>query len=246
MWKIIVCLAAFQVILAQQAGEVPDYIKPCHRDDPDLLRCFMNSLEHVKPYIAKGIPEIELPSVEPFKMDELGLQLTDGPQGYKITLKNIEVFGASNFAVKSMKLSENGEPFKATIFMPKLKIEAKYTSSGVLLIIPASGGGDFHAVFEGCKAEITGKVSTPVRNGLTYLHVDALGIVLDMEKASMKISNAFRNNPILLEATNLFLRDNARIVLEAMQPQMQKKLANEFGKLANQFLKHVPRDWFYL
>lgn len=80
-------------------------------------------------------------------MDELALQLTDGPQGYKITLKNIEVFGASNFEVKSMKLSENGEPFKAKIVMPKLKIEAKYTSSGVLLIIPASGGGDFHAVF---------------------------------------------------------------------------------------------------
>ena len=80
-------------------------------------------------------------------MDTLALQLTEGQQGYKITLKNMEVFGASNFQVKSMKLSENGEPFSAKIAIPKLKIEAKYTSSGVLLIIPASGGGDFHAVF---------------------------------------------------------------------------------------------------
>ncbi|XP_075146277.1 juvenile hormone binding protein 1 [Haematobia irritans] len=246
MWKILVSLAVFQVILAQQVGEIPEYIKPCHRDDPELFKCFMSSLEHLKPYLLKGIPEIEVPSIEPFKMDELALQLTDGPQGYKITLKSIEVFGASNFDVKSMKLSENGEPFKAQIVMPKLKIEAKYTSSGVLLIIPASGGGDFHAVFEGCKADLTGKVSARDRNGVTYLHVDALGIVLDMEKASMKISNAFQNNPILLQATNLFLRDNARIVLEAMQPQLQKKLASEFGKLSNQFLKHVPRDWFYI
>ena len=80
-------------------------------------------------------------------MDSLSLQLTDGPQGYKITLKNIEVYGASNFQVAKMTLSDGDKPFTARILMPKLKIEAAYTSSGVLLIIPASGGGEFHAVF---------------------------------------------------------------------------------------------------
>lgn len=80
-------------------------------------------------------------------MDSLALQLTGGPQGYKITLKNMEVFGASEFKVNSMKLSENGKPFEAQIYMPKLRIDAVYTSSGVLLIIPASGHGEFHAVF---------------------------------------------------------------------------------------------------
>ncbi|XP_037812572.1 uncharacterized protein LOC119604168 [Lucilia sericata] len=246
MWKFVLCLAVFQVILAQQNKDIPEYVKQCRRDDPELLKCFMGSLEHLKPYLARGIPEIELPSVEPFKMNTLALQLTDGPQGYKITLKNMEVFGASNFQVKSMKLSENGEPFEAKILLPKLKIEAKYTSSGVLLIIPASGGGDFHAVFEGCVADLTGKVSTNEKNGATYLHVDSLSIVINVDKVNMMISNAFNNNRILLEATNLFLRDNGRIVLEAMQSQLQKKLAMEFGKLANQLLKNVPRDWFYV
>lgn len=55
---------------------------------------------------------------------------------------------------------------------------------------------------EGCKAELTGKVSTPVRNGKTYLHVDGLSIVLDIEKASMKIANAFNNNRILRKFLN--------------------------------------------
>lgn len=44
-----------------------------------------------------------MPSVEPFKMDVLSLQLTGGPQGYRINLKNMEVFGASNFSVKQIK-----------------------------------------------------------------------------------------------------------------------------------------------
>ena len=45
------------------------------------------------------------------------------------------------------RLANPNEPFEAVIAMPRLVIKAKYTSSGVLIIIPASGGGDFNAIF---------------------------------------------------------------------------------------------------
>lgn len=107
-----------------------------------------------------------MPSVEPFIMDTLSLALTGGPNGYRINLKDMEVFGASNFTVKSIKwvwmsrmrvliifiyflirLGEGDKPFEAVVTIPKLSIKAKYTSSGVLIIIPASGGGEFSAIF---------------------------------------------------------------------------------------------------
>lgn len=101
-------------------------------------------------------------------MDSLSLALTGGPNGYKINLRDMEVFGASNFTIRSIKwvflywydfykinkssefnfrLAEGKEPFEAIITIPKLSIKARYTSSGVLIIIPASGGGEFSAVF---------------------------------------------------------------------------------------------------
>lgn len=45
------------------------------------------------------------------------------------------------------RLSENGRPFEARIKMPVLKINARYMSSGVLFILPASGNGTFNALF---------------------------------------------------------------------------------------------------
>lgn len=45
------------------------------------------------------------------------------------------------------RLGEGDKPFEAVVTIPRLTIKAKYTSSGVLIIIPASGGGDFNAVF---------------------------------------------------------------------------------------------------
>lgn len=88
-----------------------------------------------------------MPTIEPFILQELSLQLTGGPQGYRINLKNMEVFGASNFTVKSIKLMDGDKPFEARLTIPKLSIKAKYSSSGVLIIIPAGGAGEFSATF---------------------------------------------------------------------------------------------------
>lgn len=38
-----------------------------------------------------------------------------------------------------------GNPFEATVYIPKMSMDSHYKSSGVLLVIPASGNGTFHA-----------------------------------------------------------------------------------------------------
>lgn len=43
------------------------------------------------------------------------------------------------------RLSHDGQPFEAKVHIPEMKIDANYTSSGVLIVLPASGGGTFHA-----------------------------------------------------------------------------------------------------
>ena len=36
------------------------YIKTCSRSDPQLSECVINTLHHLKPYLANGIPDIEV------------------------------------------------------------------------------------------------------------------------------------------------------------------------------------------
>uniref|UniRef100_A0A1L8DPX9 Putative hemolymph juvenile hormone binding protein n=1 Tax=Nyssomyia neivai TaxID=330878 RepID=A0A1L8DPX9_9DIPT len=243
MWRII-SVAIFILATFAQTPENPPYIKQCSRSDPQLLDCLRDALHHLRPYLATGIPEIEMPSVEPFVMDSLSLQLTGGPQGYRVNLKNMEVFGASNFTVKSMKLSENNKPFEARIALPKLVIKSKYFSSGVLIIIPASGSGDFSGVFDGVVADVRGTVSAENRPEGTYMRVETLALELSIKKVRLNVSKVFNNNRILTEATNLFLRENGHEVVKAMQPQLQKKLSIEFMRIANQLLKHVSVEQF--
>lgn len=36
-------------------------------------------------------------------MDELSLSLTTGPNGYKVTLRDLDIYGASNFTISDLK-----------------------------------------------------------------------------------------------------------------------------------------------
>nr|CAD7448425.1 unnamed protein product [Timema bartmani] len=173
------------------------YVKQCRASDPLMNDCFIRALHHLQPFLAKGIPEIELPSVEPFRMDELSLSLTTGPNGYKITLRDIDIYNLSNFTVSKLKIGGGGQPFETRILMPELKINARYTSSGVLIIIPASGNGTFHATLGGVAAILRGTVSSKRKDDLDYLTVESLNLDLNIKTVRMIVKKVFNNNRIL-------------------------------------------------
>lgn len=130
--------------------------------------------------------------------------------------------------------------------MSALILDAHYSSSGVLIILPASGNGTFHARFDDVTAVVKGTVSTRVKDGKTYLNVDNLDVVLDVKKVRMGVHKIFNNNRILTEATNLFLRENGQEVLKVMEPQLKRKLSVLFAGIVNQLLRHVPVEVFLL
>ncbi|XP_045471911.1 uncharacterized protein LOC123678759 isoform X1 [Harmonia axyridis] len=229
----------------KQGSKAP-YVKQCYEGDLQLIKCFKDALHHLTPYLAEGIPEIELPSVEPFRMDELSLSLTTGPNGYKVSLLDIDIFGASNFSVKKLRLSEKDRPFETRIHIPKLKINSRYKSSGVLIILPASGNGTLNGLFEDLTAIVRGTASISEKEGVKYLHIDTLNVDIEIKNVKMVVKDIYRNNSILTQAINLFLRDNGQEILRIMLPQLRMKLATLFMDISNKLLSHLPLDVFYV
>ncbi|XP_046743264.1 uncharacterized protein LOC124409594 [Diprion similis] len=242
MKRVIACfLLALTTVLALGVDEKRPYVKQCSKKDPKLKKCLIDALHHLRPYLRDGIPEIKLPPVEPFRIEELILSLTGGRNGYKIQLQEMDVLGASNFTVFDIKL---GSPFEALIEIPALVMDAHYSSSGVLIILPASGNGTFHGRFDDVRAIVKGTVSTSYHEGGTYLHVETLEIELAVKEIDLKVDKIFNNNRILTEAINLFLRENGQEVLKAMEPQLKKELVILFSRIVNQLLLHVPVESF--
>ena len=62
--------------------------------------CVAESVEALKPYLMQGVPEYNIPSLEPLLLKEL---VAAQGTGIRITAKNVHAFGASNFHVKKLK-----------------------------------------------------------------------------------------------------------------------------------------------
>ncbi|CAG9859244.1 unnamed protein product [Phyllotreta striolata] len=246
MWSIYVLLALWISAGEIYGSDIPPYIKQCQEGDPEVIKCFIQAIHHLRPYLEKGIKEIELPSVEPFKMDELTLSFTTGPNGYKVSLKNIDVFGASRFRVETLRLATEKRPFEAKIRIPQLTIDSTYESSGVLIILPASGNGTFNGRLEDILATVRGTTSVMTIENSKYLHVDSLKVDLDVKDLGLEVKNIYRNNLILTQAINLFLRQNGKEVFNVMLPQLKTKLSKLFMDIANSLLSHVPIATFYV
>ncbi|KAK0182280.1 hypothetical protein PV327_000433 [Microctonus hyperodae] len=226
------------------SAETPsDYIKQCSKNDPYVKTCLINTIHHLRPYLNVGIPEIGLSIVEPFRLDKVLLTLTGGVNGYKIELTEVFIKGMSNFTIKDIKF---GSKFEVIVTIPKLELNAKYTSSGVLIILPANSNGTFYSRFDHVESIIKGSASTIINNEKTYIKVDTLDVQLHIKNVFMHIQRNSNFNQIIGEASNLFLRENGREVLKAMEPQLKKKLSVLIIGIVNQLLRHVPVETFLL
>ncbi|CAG2068208.1 unnamed protein product, partial [Timema podura] len=130
------------------------FIRQCHRHDPEVNQCLKDAANHLAMNFRRGIPELGYPEVEPIVIDEISIALGSGPDGYRATFMDIEAYGVSNLTVVGVRSDLNSYQFQLSFYIPKISARAHYQSSGVLLVMQASGGGDYWGEYEGVKAKI--------------------------------------------------------------------------------------------
>lgn len=82
---------------------VAEYILPCSRSDPALDACIKRSFNHLRPYLARGLPELGVPAVEPLLIERLVMENAAGPVRVTAAFTNITVVGPSNYTVTKIR-----------------------------------------------------------------------------------------------------------------------------------------------
>lgn len=221
----------------------PPYIRQCRGNDTELIQCLIDSVHYLKPYLATGIPEIELPSVEPFQMESIQLKIIGG---YDVQISNIDIYGASNFQISNLKLHNDEEPLRLRFHLPELTIKSRFLGSGQIVFFTISASGDFKGNFENLTANISGYLSSNTQNNLTYLHVNELIIGLEIDRFTMGVDNVDGIASLGASSINKYLKNSGRKILDAITPQLQQDLSIQLRKMANQILVHVPVEAFYV
>lgn len=77
-----------------------EFLQICQTNNPQYETCISNSIEHLKPYLKKGVPEYNIPTLEPLKLKKLTFIPTSS---IRVEASDIDAYGASNFEIKKVK-----------------------------------------------------------------------------------------------------------------------------------------------
>lgn len=105
-WKInIFCWQSFQqfFLLSFHISTIAEYIRVCHKNDPQLVQCMKRSVEGLRPYLRRGIKELDIPPIEPILIGDLIVSESVPGQGVSITARDVKAYGPSNFILKKLE-----------------------------------------------------------------------------------------------------------------------------------------------
>uniref|UniRef100_A0A8D8LL64 Circadian clock-controlled protein n=1 Tax=Cacopsylla melanoneura TaxID=428564 RepID=A0A8D8LL64_9HEMI len=220
------------------------YLHQCHKDDPQVNECLIESANTLLKNFQRGIPELGVTNVEPIVIDEIHLALGSGPNGYRATFKEVTAYGVSNMTVIGARSDLSSNQFQFTFHVPKISIRAHYRSSGVLIMVPATGGGEYWGEYDDCKAKVYLKASEYSRSdGRRYLRTEDLKMDFTVKNLKMGIEKVHNGNQILEAALNLFINSNSQELLKEMKPDIKKKLLVQMKTFLDDHLfAQIPYD----
>lgn len=221
---------------------IPEYILPCSRSDPQLDNCIKRSFNHLRPYLARGLPDLQVPPVEPLYIDRLVMENDAGPVRVTAVFSNITVVGPSNYTVTKIRSDVKKLRIDMGMVLPRIEITGKYEVSGQVLLFPVRSRGDFWAVFNDVAAivKIFGKEIE--RDNVKYMAADRLLVDFKLRSSRFKVRDTVNHGSVIGEAMNQFLNNNAAEIIEEMRPAASLSIAKHFQSFLNAAFTKIPID----
>lgn len=220
----------------------PEYILPCNRGDPEIDTCIKNSFNHLRPYLARGLPDLQVPPVEPLLIDRLVMENSAGPVRVTAAFNNITVVGPSNYTVTKIRSDLKKLRIDLGLVLPRIEITGRYEVSGQVLLFPVRSQGDFWAAFMDVAAiaKIFGKEIE--RDSVKYMMADRLLVDFKLRNSRFKVRDTVNHGSVIGEAMNQFLNNNAAEIIEEMRPAASASIAKHFQSFINAAFTKIPID----
>uniref|UniRef100_A0A023F804 Putative odorant binding protein n=1 Tax=Triatoma infestans TaxID=30076 RepID=A0A023F804_TRIIF len=236
------------ITVSKSLGEndIPYFLHPCQKQDPNINMCLTYAANHLASYFRKGIPELGITDVEPILLDEINLALGSGPDGYRATFKDIKAYGVSNLTITGVRSDLDTLQLQLTFFIPKISVRAHYRSSGVLILVQASGGGDYWGKYEGVRAKTYLRASKQIVDGITFLQLEDLKMDFSVRELQMGIENIHNGNAVIEAAMNLFINSHSQELLKEMKPSIKTKLLANMRQFVDNLFQRIPYDYWII
>ncbi|XP_049857344.1 protein takeout [Schistocerca gregaria] len=222
-----------------QRQPLPSYIHVCKRNDPNINNCVKKSVEQIRPYLVRGIPEFHVPSIEPLELKEI---IATGGPTLRITATNVRAYGCSDFTINRMSVDMRRDKFDFGIDLPHLYIVARYQVHGRILLIPIHGSGPMRGNFTNCKGDVSLQGKRIIRQGKEYMTFTNMDVRFHVGKGSIHLDNLFGGEKPLGEAVNNAINANFGAFVNELKPSIERALSKAMLEISNRVVHSYPQD----
>ncbi|KAH8360139.1 hypothetical protein KR093_011040, partial [Drosophila rubida] len=214
-----------------------EYIKICHRNDPELSKCVKQSVHNLRPYLGKGIKEINVPALEPLYIGDLNI-LDASSGGITVKAKKLTVYGASNFEITKMRASIQNKRFDFELVLPHLQGEGQYDINGNILALPIKGSGPFVGNFTNFVAYVRITYDVKNVNDIDYFDIKEFALKIRTGKGRLRLENLFNGDKVLGDVINQTINENFELFTNEVIAPIARALEVKFLAIATKILEN--------
>ncbi|XP_063823320.1 circadian clock-controlled protein daywake-like [Ostrinia nubilalis] len=232
-----VILGLFCIAFGDDKVFIPPYIQRCDIDEANLTDCVREQIVNSLPHFTKGVPELNVPSLDPVKLDDIKI---DG-NGLLLKFTEAAMHGLSNAELTDLKLNlgELDEEFSLS-FKCNFSLTAQYEVDGRILILPIKGKGDAFVYAQGVQVRIDSKLIHVKNSKGEHFKLVTPMYKYDIERTTFDLKNLFNGNKQLAETTLKFANENWRQLMDELAPPAIKQIVITCVKAMNKFFANVP------
>ncbi|XP_014237741.1 uncharacterized protein LOC106659624 [Trichogramma pretiosum] len=231
---IVLCLAT---LFGLSNAFVPSYIEVCGRRNPNLDQCVVDSAIKLLPKLRVGIPELNVPPLEPLEIEELPMANLDS---FKASATNVKISGLSNFTIITYNVRLQEQKIYMDVIFPRVQLNADYNVKAKILVSIAEKG-PIDMVTENIRAKATLKFRLVERRGRQIMFWEEMTTKVFAKDYTASFGGGGEQKP-LAQAINQVLQTSRKEIIESITPSLERALSAKILDISNRISKNFSYE----
>ncbi|XP_026826194.1 circadian clock-controlled protein [Ooceraea biroi] len=224
------------------ARDIPDFLHICNTRDPQYNDCLLESVRTLQPYLKTGVPDYNVPSLEPLKLKKLTFTPTNS---LRLQASDIDVFGASNYIPHKARADTEKLLYAIDIELPNIIVEGKYEMNGRVLLLPIHGSGGLHGNFSNCIGAVRVLGEKYTEEGVEKIRIKDFNLKISVGHGTLKLDNLFGGEQVLGDVVNNAINNNFDLFMKELLPLVEKALSKAFQNIADNIVQQFSYEQLF-
>ncbi|KAF2351846.1 hemolymph juvenile hormone binding [Trinorchestia longiramus] len=235
---VFVSLLVFMQVYA--TPNLPELIQNCRLNHLDKLNeCLVTTIMQMRPQMAKGIPELNLPPLDPHVLKPLEFIQSEGPVQVRALYDQLVIHGGSKFDLKYFDWHFKQKKLFMSVLLPSLLIKGRYNITGMIFALPIDGNGAYTTLLKGIAVDSD---SNLVVREDGALKLKDFQLNFKIQNSQTKMDNLFSGNKILSDTMHKFLNENDELIIQEIRPALQRQFSDLLGAIIKATIDSLPPE----